>query len=128
MWPQSFWGQKLNLQEKTMTTTQTTTEQTAEKTTFLPQVDVVETLVGYRLVFDIPGVTKKDVKISFEKGKLNITGDISSGIDQGARYERNVRLSDDLDKEKITAKLENGILDLAILKKPEAQPVAISVN
>ena len=108
-----------------MTTEQTTT---AKQATFLPQVDVVETLVGYRLVFDIPGVTKKDVKISFEKGKLNITGEISSGIDQGSRYERNIRLSEDLDKEKITAKLEDGILNLAILKKPEAQPVAITVN
>ena len=112
-----------------MTTEQTTTEKaTTAKTTFLPKVDVVETLLGYRLVFDIPGVSKKDVKISFEKGKLNITGDISSGIDQGARYQRGIRLSEDLDKEKITAKLENGLLNLAILKKPEAQAVTVAVT
>ena len=106
----------------------TTTEKTTNKASFLPQVDVIETKEGYRLLLDVPGVAKEDVKISFEKGKLIILGDISRGIDQGAKYVRNIKLSEALDTDSILAKLENGLLDVSISKKPEAQAVKVEIN
>ena len=106
----------------------TTTEKTTNKASFLPQVDVIETKEGYRLLLDVPGVAKEDVKISFEKGKLIILGDISRGIDQGAKYVRNIKLSEALDTDSILAKLENGLLDVSISKKPEAQAVKVEIH
>ena len=111
-----------------MTTTEKTTEKTTNKATFLPQVDVIETKEGYRLLLDVPGVKKGDVKISFEKGKLIVLGDISRGLDSGAKYMRKVKLSDALDTGSIKAKLEEGVLDVTIAKKPEAQPVKVEIN
>ena len=37
-------------------------------------------------------------------------------------YYRAFQLSDDYDKEKITAKLENGLLEVTVVKKEEAKP------
>ena len=111
-----------------MTTAETTTEKTTNKASFLPLVDVIETKEGYRLILDVPGVKKEDVQISFEKGKLIVLGDISRGIDQGAKYLRKIKLSEALDTDSIQAKLENGILDVAIAKKPEALAVKVEIH
>ena len=111
-----------------MTTTEKTAETKSNKATFLPQVDVIETKEGYRLLLDVPGVKKEAVKISFEKGKLIVLGDITKGLDQGAKYMRKIKLSEALDTESIKAKLEDGVLDVAIAKKPEAQPVKVEIN
>ena len=109
----------------------TTTEKTAKttnKASFLPQVDVIETKEGYRLILDVPGVKKEDVKISFEKGKLLVLGDITRGLDKGAKYMRKIKLSDALDTGSIQAKLEEGVLNVSISKKPEAQPVKVDIH
>ena len=111
-----------------MTTTEKTAVTKTNKASFLPQVDVIETKEGYRLLLDVPGVQKGDVKISFEKGKLIVLGDITRGLDQGAKYQRSIKLSDALDTESIKAKLEDGVLDVAIAKKPEALPVKVEIN
>ncbi|MDX2470283.1 MAG: Hsp20/alpha crystallin family protein [SAR324 cluster bacterium] len=111
-----------------MTTTEKTADKATNKATFLPQVDVIETKQGYRLLLDVPGVTKEDVKISFEKGKLIVAGDISRGLDQGAKYLRKIKLSDALDTGSIKAKLDEGVLDVAIAKKPEALAVQVEIN
>ena len=111
-----------------MTTTEKTAEKATNKVSFLPQVDVIETKDGYRLLLDVPGVKKDDVKVSFEKGKLIILGEISRGIDEGAKYLRKIKLSEALDTDSILAKLENGLLDVSISKKPEAQAVKVEIH
>ena len=111
-----------------MTTAETKTDKTTNKASFLPQVDVIETKEGYRLMLDVPGVKKDDVQISFEKGKLIVLGDISRGIDQGAKYMRKIKLSEALDTQSIEAKLENGVLNVAIAKKPEALAVKVEIH
>ena len=46
-----------------------------ESAVWMPLTDIVETKDAYSLKLDLPGVEKKDVKISYSNGELQISGE-----------------------------------------------------
>ena len=96
-----------------------------------PPLSLSEADKGYLVEAELPGVSKKDIHIDLNDGVLTIKGEKKSfneeKKDQYYRmersygsFQRSVRLPSDVDSEKVTANLEDGVLKVEVLKSPEA--------
>ena len=94
-----------------------------------PRMNIMETKDNYKLELCIPGLTKEDVKLSIDaEGNLvvEMTKETKKENKEEMRYLRHefsvehfrqtVMLPEDIHKENISAKVENGILDIVIPK------------
>jgi HSP20 family protein len=94
-----------------------------------PRMNIMETKDNYKLELCIPGLTKEDVKLSIDaEGNLvvEMVKETKKENKEEMRYLRHefsvehfrqtVMLPDDIHKEQISAKVENGILDIVIPK------------
>lgn len=103
-----------------------------------PPVDVIEDATGITLVADMPGVSKDNLNLRLEAQNLTVEGTMALDLpaDMESRYaevrhqhyERTFALSRELDGEKATAELANGVLTIRIPKTAEAAPRKIPVN
>jgi HSP20 family molecular chaperone IbpA len=106
--------------------------------TLMPPVNVFEDAAGITLYADLPGVPKDKLNLQVEADTLTIEGELSLDTPEGmeaihaeiglARYRRVFTLSKELDSEKISAELRNGVLTLRIPKAEHAQPRRIEVK
>jgi HSP20 family molecular chaperone IbpA len=109
-----------------------------ETAMLLPRVNVVEDAGGITLLADMPGVPKDALDIRVDDDTLMIEGQVNLDIPEGMavhhvevdlpRYRRIFTLSKELDPEKVTAELANGVLKLRIPKAEHAQPRKIAVQ
>ncbi|MBQ8957269.1 MAG: Hsp20/alpha crystallin family protein [Bacteroidales bacterium] len=95
-----------------------------------PRMNIMETKDNYKLELCIPGLTKEDVKLSIDaEGNLVVEMTKETKHEEknnDVRYLRHefsvehfrqtVMLPDDIHKDQISAKVENGILDIVIPK------------
>ncbi len=95
-----------------------------------PRMNIMETKDNYKLELCIPGLTKEDIKLNIDaEGNLvveMIKETKNEKKNEEMRYLRHefsvehfrqtVMLPDDIHKEQISAKVENGILDIVIPK------------
>ena len=95
-----------------------------------PRMNIMETKDNYKLELCIPGLTKEDVKLNIDaEGNLVVEMVKENNVEEKKeemRYLRHefsvehfrqtVMLPDDIHKEQISAKVENGILDITIPK------------
>ncbi|HBG29335.1 Hsp20/alpha crystallin family protein [Candidatus Macondimonas diazotrophica] len=106
--------------------------------TLLPLVNVVEDAGGITLMADMPGVPKDALDIHIDGDTLALEGQVALDVPDGMavhhtevalpRYRRVFTLSKELDPEKVTAELVNGVLKLRIPKAEHAQPHKIAVQ
>lgn len=84
---------------------------------------------GWKLRLELPGYNKEEIKLSIDEHFLMITAETEDEERSFlAKEERRIRISDDVDTDKIEAKLENGILYLKIARRVKAEPKSIVVN
>ena len=106
---------------------------------WVPAVDIKEEKDSFVIVADIPGVDPKDIEVHMENGMLTIKGEKESekkeereGYKRVERsfgsFYRRFSLPDTADAEKITAKSNNGVLEVTIGKQEQVQPRKISVD
>ena len=110
----------------------------ARAASILPPVDVVEDPSGITLYADLPGVAREALQVHVEADTVTIEGDIALVSPEGlqaqhaevglSRYRRVFTLSKELDSEKVSAELRNGVLRLRIPKAEHAQPRRIEVS
>jgi len=94
-----------------------------------PRMNIMETKDNYKLELCIPGLTKEDVKLNIDaEGNLvvEMVKETKKENKEEMRYLRHefsvehfrqtVMLPDDIHKEQISAKVENGILEIVIPK------------
>lgn len=104
-----------------------------------PRVDIKEEPERFVILADIPGVDAKDIEIHMEDGVLTIKGERKAEhVEEKGRYSRVERshglfyrrfaLPDSADADGITASGRNGVLQVAIPKKPETKPRRIQVT
>lgn len=125
------------MNDKTVTKSATKSEDVRD-TALMPPVDVIEDSAGITLYADLPGVTREALHVRVEDDTLFIEGDLGLTIPQGMesshaevsmpRYRRLFRLSKELDSEKVSAELKQGVLKLRIPKAAHAQPKRIQVS
>ena len=103
----------------------------------VPPVDIYETADDVILVADVPGVTKENLQLDIDKDELTIRG-IFLKPDAGGEklidecvygeYNRTFTLGDTIDKEKIAAKLSDGVLTLTLPKQERVKPKKIAIE
>ena len=106
---------------------------------WIPRVDVREETERFVVAADLPGVEGKDIEVTADEGVLTIRG--QRGAEKqaaGEGYERVERASgsflrrftlpESADAEAIKATHVNGVLELSIPKRPQAQPRRIEVQ
>ena len=93
------------------------------------KTDISENQEGYHLEVEVPGVDKKDVRLSLDKGYLTISAKINKHEkEEHGKYLRSERISgsfsrsfyigNNVKKDDVTASCENGVLNVTI-KKPQ---------
>ena len=105
---------------------------------FIPAVDILEDPTGITIVADMPGVDGKNVDIDLRDNQLTITGRIDpvEGEKEVSLYKeflygdyiRQFTLSYVIDQNKITAKMEDGVLRLILPKVEKMKPQKIKVS
>lgn len=113
-------------------------ERTRARRTFIPRVDIYETNADLVLMADMPGVDKESVDITLEKNVLTITGnvelaqpdnyDLAYAEYEVGDYQRSFTLSSEIDREKIEAVVQNGVLRLRLPKVGQARAKKIAVK
>ena len=104
-----------------------------------PAVDVIETDEEFQIRAELPGVEKKDVKLSVENGVLLISGHREQEKEEkGKRYHkieraygnfaRSFTVPETVDAEKVTAEFKNGVLTVRLPKSEKARPKSIEVK
>lgn len=94
------------------------------------KTDITDEGGDYKLEVEVPGVDKKDVKISLDKGYLSITARVNSSETQGhgksihreryyGSFRRSFYVGNSIEKENISASMENGILVVKVNKPKE---------
>ncbi len=92
--------------------------------------DFEETDQAYLMSIDIPGVSKDDLEIDMENERLVITGVRKRAFSDKTttdKVSKVVNIPKLVDKEKIQAHHENGVLYLALPKMEEAKPRKIKI-
>lgn len=112
---------------------------TGGEMTFHPTFEIRETKDSYVFKADLPGVKQDDLDVSLTGNRLTISGQREQEKrDEGDQYfttervygsfARTFTLPDGIDSEHVKAELKDGVLTVAVPKKPEVQPKRISVS
>ena len=104
----------------------------------LPPVDVIEDAAGITLYADLPGVPRDKLNLRVEADQLDIEAEMVLPVPEGmqpshaevtlSRYRRTFTLSKELDADKVSAELAQGVLRVRIPKAAHAQPRRIEVQ
>ena len=99
-----------------------------------PRVDVVDDEKSIKLIAELPGVKKEDVKILLEDGFLTVSGEKKNEFEGKeeiniirnerlfGKFERKFELPEDINPDEIKAKFENGLLNISIAKLVPEKP------
>jgi HSP20 family protein len=101
----------------------------------VPKVDVSESDKEIQIVAELPGLKQEDVDLSLADDVLTIRGETQESREERekqyhltersyGRFERSFQLPDSVDRERIAAKFENGLLTVTLPKSEKAQPSA----
>jgi HSP20 family molecular chaperone IbpA len=104
----------------------------------VPPVDVIEDSSGITLYADLPGVPRDRLNLRVEGDTLSVEGEMQLGLPQDmspshaevqlSRFRRTFTLSKELDADKVSAELTQGVLRVRIPKAEHAQPRRIEVR
>lgn len=109
-----------------------------DSTVWSPRVDVKETKDAYEILADLPGLDKKNIKISLHDNVLTVQGErkYEEKKEDENRYFyertfgnfcRSFRLPDKVNEKSVKADYKDGVLTIKLLKSEEAKPREIEV-
>ena len=92
--------------------------------------EVTKTEDEYVATLALPGFSKEDLDISFEKSFLTVSAEIEADkqTEFVMTFSETMHVSSDVDASKIKATLENGILEIRMPVLKERQPKKIKVD
>lgn len=109
-----------------------------ERAVYTPPIDIYESLQGLVLTADLPGVRLDTLDVQVQDNRLTLFGRVAPFIPVEAKllhqefevgdFLRSFILSDEVDHERISAKLNHGVLEVVLPKAPKASPRRIQVN
>ncbi len=105
---------------------------------FVPPADIFETEEALTVIMEMPGVEKKNVSIALENDTVRVEAQIDFAQYHGmepvyteyniGHYARGFTLSSKIDRDNISAQLDDGVLTLMLPKVKEATPRRIAVG
>lgn len=106
---------------------------------FMPAFELKETPTSLIVKADLPGIQEKDIELNVVGNRLTISGkreeekvqddEVCHLIERtyGA-FNRTINLPEDVDANKVSAKLKEGVLTVTVPKSPEMRPKKITVQ
>jgi len=114
------------------------TERSRAGKAFIPRVDIYETDDAVNVIADMPGVDESAIDITLEKNVLSLYGYVDAAKPDNyslafaeyevGDYERKFTLSDEIDREKISATVKDGVLNILLPKAGPAKTRRIAVK
>ncbi len=106
---------------------------------WVPPTDVFEDAEGLKIVAELPGLTRDDVKLTVENHTLTIRGEKKQVAEEKSTrvhryersygaFERSFTLPNTVDVTRVEAKFEHGVLTVALPKAEQAKPRTIEVK
>jgi HSP20 family protein len=107
---------------------------------FTPPIDIFETPDGLVLLADLPGVTLESLELQVQDNRLTLFGKVKPDLPADARlihqeytvghFLRSFILSDEVDHDRIAAKLNQGVLEVVLpqLRKSEPRRIQVTVE
>lgn len=104
-----------------------------------PPINIYESSEAFMLRAEVPGIDVDKLDISAARGSLTLKGErIAPELAEGSSVHRRERvhgtfartftLPDNVNTDKVTAAYHDGVLELTVPKRPEAQPRQITVQ
>ena len=106
-----------------------------------PPVDITESKSNYNIIMDVPGLSKKDIRINISDNFLNISGKRDSILKTEDKYsnyneretgsfKRSFNMNDLVDENKIIANFKDGLLNIRLpkIKKETLKQKNIKIN
>ncbi len=105
-----------------------------------PTLDVSESESAYSIQVDLPGLRREDVKVTVSGHQVSLVAQPAKAASEGAaarpllreraaaRYQRSFRLAQELDSEKSSAQMADGVLTLTLVKRHAAQASTLTIN
>lgn len=111
--------------------------ETTPEATIQPACSICEEDGEVRLNVEMPGVEKSGIEVSMDKNELVILGKRSDTVPEGTylirerregAYRKRFIIDDTIDRDKIEAVMENGVLTLKLTTKEAAKPKKIEIK
>lgn len=110
-----------------------------ELTYFSPPTDIEETDSNYLITFDLPGITKKDIRIECRDNQLIVSGERKEERERKegnqlskerfyGTFQRSFSLPANANADKIEANYNNGVLQVLIPKTEAAKAKQIEIK
>lgn len=103
-----------------------------------PPIDIFESEEGLVLRADLPGVSVDRLELQIQENKLTLFGRAAAFADDPGRlihqeyrsgdFVRSFILTDEIDHERITAKINDGVLEVTLPKTASREPRRIEVR
>ncbi|MET7543806.1 Hsp20/alpha crystallin family protein [Streptomyces sp. NPDC005349] len=106
-------------------------------TAWTPSADVTESDDAFHVEIELPGVKAKDINMEANGQELVVTGEIKEKERKGVlrrstrrtgSFEYRLKLPGEVDTDKITAEMKDGVLTVAVPKAEVAKPRHIEIN
>ncbi len=106
---------------------------------FVPGINISETDEHFEVTVELPGMSKEDIDVSLDNGRLAISGERKfEDKEEGKTYHRvetrygsfnrSFQLPDNVDEESINATYENGLLNITIDKSRDKVKKQIEIQ
>ena len=106
---------------------------------WIPYVDIFEDDSGITIKAEVPGLSREEILVDISATSLSISGKKLRSLDeriesyhnierQYGSFKRNFGLPSGVDREKIAAKLENGVLEISIPKEKKDYTRKINIS
>ncbi len=109
-----------------------------DRGTFPVRMDLVKDEDGFKIVAEVPGMDKDQIKIMVESDVLTISGERKRNGEEKrdvlrserfyGNFTRSFSLPENIDKSGISADYSNGLLEVTLPLKPEEKPKQIDVK
>lgn len=106
---------------------------------YTPAIDVFERSDAIEVVADVPGATSDGIAVEFERNTLTICAAIRPRQDEAntkfllreygiGHYQRTLEINEQIEADKIDARLDNGVLTITLPKAEQVRPRKIAVK
>lgn len=111
----------------------------SNRDSFVPGIDISETDNQFQITAELPGMSKEDIDISLDNGRLSISGERKFEKEEEGKkfhrvetrygsFNRSFQLPDNVDEESIQATYENGLLNISIEKAEDKVKKKIEIS
>ncbi|GAB7021778.1 Hsp20/alpha crystallin family protein [Salidesulfovibrio brasiliensis] len=112
-------------------------KENAKLPVYRPATDIMEEEKGFSVYMDMPGVPKENLVIDLEENELTVSGTTAQAAageqlaEQqfgGCEYRQTISLSDIVDRERIAAKVQDGVLEITLPRAAAHEPKRIEIT